>query len=216
MASKALWRQIQPSISLRLPRYLSVRLLHESACLQTIKRRLFQQGSSLVGKMRRGNPLVNSLIEKHERYVLQNIIEGRGNVVRSHRSPLDIILPAQRPFLSSAQSQPPFVAHPTNISFKIYKICPAPGNYPELFCTIYIDRIQSSWYDWSTNLYYLHRQGCVPFTPGVGQARPMTCAKQFGLKPLARLVLCGALSDNLVYLHSRLTYTVRLIPSLAR
>ena len=88
-------------ICLRLPRYLSVRLLHESACLPTIRERLIQQGSSLIGKMRKGNPLVNELIEKHESLVLKNIIEGRGNVVRSHRSPLDIILPAQRPFLSS-------------------------------------------------------------------------------------------------------------------
>ena len=88
-------------ICLRLPRYLSVRLLHESACLPTIKERLTQQGSKLVNKMRRGNPLINGLIEQNESLVLRNIIEGRGNVVRSHRSPLDIILPAQRPFLSS-------------------------------------------------------------------------------------------------------------------
>ena len=88
-------------ISLRLPRYLSIRLLHESACLPTIRERLIQQGSGLINKMRQGNPLVGGLIEKHERFVLQKIIEGQGNVVRSHRSPLDIILPAQRPFLSS-------------------------------------------------------------------------------------------------------------------
>ena len=200
-------------ISLRLPRYLSIKILHESACLPTIKERLVQQGSSLVNKMRSGNPLVNGLIEKHERSVLNNIIEGRGNVVRSHRSPLDIILPAQRPFLSSTQSQAPFVTYPTKMSLEINKISPASGNYHELFCTIYIDRTQSSWYDWSIKLYYLHRQGCAPFIPGVGQARPMTCAKQFGLKSLPGLVLCGALSDHLVYLHSRYTYTARLTPS---
>ena len=37
-------------------------------------------------------------------------------------------------------------------------------NHHGLFCTIYIDRSQSSWYDWCINLYYLHRQGGVPFT----------------------------------------------------
>ena len=88
-------------ICLRLPRYISVGLLHKSACLPTIKERLIQQGSNLVNKMRKGNPLINGLIEKNESLVLKNIIEGQGSVVRSHRSPLDIILPAQRPFLSS-------------------------------------------------------------------------------------------------------------------
>lgn len=87
-------------ICLRLPSYLSIRLLHESACLPTVRERLTQQGSSLINKMRR-NSLVKCLIEKHETQVLNSIIEGRGNIVRSHRSPLDIILPAQRPFLSS-------------------------------------------------------------------------------------------------------------------
>ena len=84
-------------ICLRLPRYISIRLLHESACLPTIKERLIQQGTKLVAKMRQANPLIRDLTIKHNRMVLNNIIMGRGSNVRSHRSPLDIILPAQRP-----------------------------------------------------------------------------------------------------------------------
>ena len=97
-------------ISLRLPRYISIRLLHESACLPMIRDRLIQQGSGLVNKMRQGNPLVGALVKKHENSILNNILEGRNTNVRSHRSPLDIILPAQRPFLPSTQTQTPSVS----------------------------------------------------------------------------------------------------------
>ena len=82
-------------ICLRLPGYISVKLLHESACLPTVRERLIQQGTSLLAKMRQGNPLIYDLILKHERSILQNILRGRIGFVRSHRSPLDIILPAQ-------------------------------------------------------------------------------------------------------------------------
>ena len=82
-------------ICLRLPRYISLKLLHESACLPTVKERLIQQGTSLLAKMRHGNPLIHDLIHKRERKILKDILEGRRYVVRSHRSPLDIILPAQ-------------------------------------------------------------------------------------------------------------------------
>ena len=88
-------------IALRLPQYLSIKLLHESACLPMIRDRLIQQGSILVNKMRQCNPLVGALVKKHEDSILNNILEGRNTKVRSHRSPLDIILPAQRPFLPS-------------------------------------------------------------------------------------------------------------------
>ena len=82
-------------ICLRLPGYISVRLLHESACLPTVRERLIQQGTSLLARMRQGNPLIHDLIHRHERSILQNILRGRIGFVRSHRSPLDIILPAQ-------------------------------------------------------------------------------------------------------------------------
>ena len=82
-------------ICLRLPRYISVKLLHESACLPTVRDRLIQQNTSLLAKMRRGNPLIYDLIHSRERSILKNILEGRMGVIRSHRSPLDIILPAQ-------------------------------------------------------------------------------------------------------------------------
>ena len=87
-------------ICLHLPRYISIRLLHESACLPTVKERMTKQSRGLVAKMRQANPLIRVFLEKHENQILNNIIEGRPTV-RSHRSPLDIILPAQRPFLSS-------------------------------------------------------------------------------------------------------------------
>ena len=64
-------------------------------CLPTVKERLIQQGTSLLAKMRHGNPLIHDLIHKRERKILKDILEGRRYVVRSHRSPLDIILPAQ-------------------------------------------------------------------------------------------------------------------------
>ena len=89
-------------ICLKLPRYVSLKLLHESACLPFVRERLIQLGSGLVTKMRIGNPLIGKIIETRENEVLQIVIQGQDpNKLRSHRSPLDIILPAQRPFLSS-------------------------------------------------------------------------------------------------------------------
>ena len=88
-------------LCLHLPRYVSIDLLHQSACLPRIKERLIQLASSLVAKMRQSNPLVRDMVVKHESKILNLIIQGQNNTNRSHRSPLDIILPAQRPFLSS-------------------------------------------------------------------------------------------------------------------
>ena len=89
-------------ICLRLPRYVSLRLLHESACLPFVKERLVQLGTGLVTKMRQNNPLVGEIIKKREDEIMQMVIQGEDlSKLRSHRSPLDLILPAQRPFLSS-------------------------------------------------------------------------------------------------------------------
>jgi len=92
-------------ICLRLPSYISIKLLHESACLPTVRERLIQQGTSLLARMRQSNPLIYDLIHKRERLILKNILEGRIGVDWSHRSPLDIILPAQWPFLPSIQTR---------------------------------------------------------------------------------------------------------------
>ena len=88
-------------ICLRLPQYVSLDLLHQSACLPRIKERLVQLALTLVTKMRQSNPLIRDMVDNHESKILHSIILGQNNVIRSHRSPLDIILPAQRPFLSS-------------------------------------------------------------------------------------------------------------------
>ena len=81
-------------ICLRLPRYVSVRLLHESSCLPTVKERLVQLGAKMVTKMKGCNPLIRTMVEERESRVLQNIRQGQVNGNQSHRSPLDIILPA--------------------------------------------------------------------------------------------------------------------------
>ena len=87
-------------ICLRLPQYVSLKLLHESACLPFIKERLVELGSKLVARMRQGNPLICAMVEERENEILQMVIQGQDlSKLRSH--PLDIILPAQRPFLSS-------------------------------------------------------------------------------------------------------------------
>ena len=89
-------------ICLRLPRYVSIQLLHEASCLPTVKERLHQLGRSMVAKMRQSNPLIKAIVEKWETQNLQAIRQqGQINICRSHRSPLDIILSAQRPFLSN-------------------------------------------------------------------------------------------------------------------
>ena len=84
---------------LRLPRYVSLSLLHKAACLPTIKERLIQLGARMVAKMRQCNPLIRDIVAKHEGDILGRITKGK-KIIRSHRSPLDVILPAQRPFLS--------------------------------------------------------------------------------------------------------------------
>ena len=89
-------------ICLKLPRYVSVRLLHEGACLPMIKDRLHHLGSRMVAKMKESNPLLKEVILKKEAVNLHAIIHQTQNEHRSHHSPLDIILPVQRPFLSSA------------------------------------------------------------------------------------------------------------------
>ena len=90
-------------ICLHLPRYVSVSLLHKSACIPTIKERLLQLNKSLLVRMKQSNPLIKELTEAHENENLDRILRGI-STYRSHRSPLDIILPAQRPFLSNTQT----------------------------------------------------------------------------------------------------------------
>ena len=89
-------------ICLRLPQYVSVSLLHGSACMPMMKERLVQLGVRLVDRMKQSNPLIGDLVANHESDNLNKILRGK-DTNRSHRSPLDIILPAQRPFLSSTQ-----------------------------------------------------------------------------------------------------------------
>ena len=89
-------------ICLRLPRYISLKLLHENSGLPTVKERLIQLGTKMVAKMKSSNPLIRTMVEDRESRILQIIRqEGQVNGTQPHRSPLDIILPTQRPFLSS-------------------------------------------------------------------------------------------------------------------
>ena len=74
-------------IALRLPNYISIKLLHEYACLPMIKERLQQLGSNHLGKMASNNELIKNMIKER----------GFPTEKRSHRSPLDILLPVQRP-----------------------------------------------------------------------------------------------------------------------
>ena len=90
-------------IALQLPKYVSLGLLHESACLPTVKERLKQLGGRLLGKMRANNPLIRDLIQKKEEENLEIVMQqGLATTHRTHRSPLDILLPAQRPLLNSS------------------------------------------------------------------------------------------------------------------
>ena len=86
---------------LRLPRYVSLKILHESACLPMIKVRLLQLSSKMVTKMKVGNPVLGKLISEREAEVIQLVRASTSKdqkvIYRSHRSPLDVILPAQRP-----------------------------------------------------------------------------------------------------------------------
>ena len=90
-------------IALRLPRYIRITVLHENACLPTVKERLCQLGLGLLAKMKTNNPLVREIVKKHEDENIQRVRQqGLNARNRSHRSPLDILLPAQRPFLNSS------------------------------------------------------------------------------------------------------------------
>ena len=53
-------------ICLRLPRYVSIKLLHESSSLPIIKKRLHQLDVRMVGKMKVANPLIRQLVEEKE------------------------------------------------------------------------------------------------------------------------------------------------------
>ena len=88
-------------ICLNLPSYISIDRLHEYSCLPRIRERLTQLGSALLGKMKTTNPLIKDLVDQKERENLNHILgpRGLGPFRRSHRSPLDILLPAQRPVL---------------------------------------------------------------------------------------------------------------------
>ena len=82
-------------ISLRLHRYVSIGLLHECACLPTIKDRLKTLGKQILTKMRMNNPIIRAMANKREALIIRTIREtGQISVNRSHRSPLDILLPA--------------------------------------------------------------------------------------------------------------------------
>ena len=83
-------------ISLKLPRYISIKLLHESSCLPTIKDRLLELGRNTLAKMRNNNPLIRAMANKREAHIIRSIREtGHTGVNRSHHSPLDFLLPAQ-------------------------------------------------------------------------------------------------------------------------
>ena len=90
-------------IALRLPRYVSLKVLHENSCLPFVKERLCQLGLVLLGKMKTNNPLIRQIVEDHEAENIRTVRQhGLKAVKRSHCSPLDIFLPAQRPFLTSS------------------------------------------------------------------------------------------------------------------
>ena len=84
-------------ISLRLPRYISIKILHDSLCLPTIKERLMELGKNMLAKMRTNNPLIRAMANKRQALIIRTIREtGHTGVNRSHRSPLDLLLPAQQ------------------------------------------------------------------------------------------------------------------------
>ena len=84
-------------ICLRLPQYVSLGLLHKSACLPMLKDRLCQLGLKMVARMNDNNPLIRGLVLEKEGYNRQVISQQGQQKHRSHRSPLDIILPAKKP-----------------------------------------------------------------------------------------------------------------------
>ena len=83
-------------ICLKLPQYISVKLLHESSCLPTVKERLHELGKNILSKMRFNNPLIRAMANKKEAQNIKSIREHGINFVgRSHHSPLDFLLPVQ-------------------------------------------------------------------------------------------------------------------------
>ena len=84
-------------ISLKLPRYVSIKTLHESSCLPTIKERLLELGRNILAKMRANNPLIRAMANKRQALIIRTIREtGQIGGNWSHRSPLDLLLPAQQ------------------------------------------------------------------------------------------------------------------------
>ena len=83
-------------ICLRLPMYVSLKILHKNSCLPTIKERLHQLGGRLLQKMKESNPLIRQLVEEKQNHNIKMIRKwGQSARIRSHCSPLDIILPVQ-------------------------------------------------------------------------------------------------------------------------
>ena len=83
-------------ICLRLPMYVSLKILHKNSCLPTIKERLHQLGGRLLQKMKESNPLIRQLVEEKQDHNIKMIRKwGQSARIRSHCSPLDIILPVQ-------------------------------------------------------------------------------------------------------------------------
>ena len=64
--------------ALRLPRYVSLKLLHESAGLLPVRERLIQLGSGLVARMARNNPLIGAIVKKHKAELLQKLFRVLG------------------------------------------------------------------------------------------------------------------------------------------
>ena len=87
-------------IALDLLTYISMNRLHEYGCLPKVRERLNEIGSSILGRMRVRNELIRDIVEQKERENFNHILQkGLCPFRRSHRSPLDILLHVQRPFL---------------------------------------------------------------------------------------------------------------------
>ena len=87
-------------VSLNLPSYISVSRLHRYACLPKVRDRMHEIGSAVLSRMKVKNELIGNIIEKKERENLNHILQkGLCPFRRSHRSPLNILLPVQRPVL---------------------------------------------------------------------------------------------------------------------
>ena len=87
-------------IALGLPSYISTDRLHGYACVPKVKERLTELGSRLLARMKVKNVMIGNIIQQKERENLNHILRrGLCPFRRSHRSPLDILLPVQRPVL---------------------------------------------------------------------------------------------------------------------